>query len=116
MKHTPRMILAGAVALASLAVVPLASAGERVANPQTIFAKGMKWTERNGENKGVLMLKPSGNALINWNGTTYRGKWEKVDEYRVRTIWEAGGPPGSVWSIRETGNKDIPYVASRAEP
>jgi len=114
MKYT--LIVAAAAALAGLAVVPLASAGERVENPETIFAKGMKWSERNGENKGVLQLNANGSARINWNGTSYRGHWEKVDDYRVKTTWESGGPPGSVWSIRETGNAEIPYVASRAEP
>lgn len=115
--YTRRLILAAAAAaLAGPVVATKASAGERVENPQTIFAKGMKWSERNGENKGTLMLRPSGTALINWNGTTYHGKWEKVDEYRVRTTWESGGPPGSVWSIRETGDPNAPYVASRGQP
>ena len=58
----------------------------------------MKFSERNGEDKGVIELRKNGYAIINWNGTTYRGRWEKVDEYHVRTIWNSssGAPPGGV--------------------
>ena len=119
MNWTRKTILAGlAVILAgwiSEAQGP-ASAGALVENPETIFAKGMGWSERNGENKGVLQLNSDGSARINWNGTRYRGHWVKVDKYRVRTTWESGGPPSSVWSIRETGDAAVPYVASRRVP
>ena len=115
--YTRRMILAGVAAvLAGSVVTTEVSAGARVEHPETIFAKGMKWSERNGQNKGTLLLRPGGSALINWNGTTYSGKWEKVDEYRVRTTWESGGPPGNTWSIRQTGNPTVPYIASRGQP
>lgn len=111
------------IALATLVLVwvgnegiaPL-SAGDLVSNPETIFKRGMRWSERNGANKGVLQLNSDGSARINWNGISHRGHWEKVDEYRVRTLWNAGGPPGSIWTIRETGDKSVPYVASRSEP
>jgi hypothetical protein len=115
MKRTMKVILAG-LAVSVGSVLPALAAGDLVANPETIFAKGMKWSERNGENKGALQLNSGGSALINWNGTTYHGRWEKVDEYHVRTTWESGGPPGSVWSLRETGDSAVPYVASRRQP
>ena len=76
----------------------------------------MKWSGRHGENKGVLQLNAGGSAVISWNGTTYWGHWEKVDDYRVKTTWESADLPGNVWSIRETGDSTVPYVASRARP
>jgi hypothetical protein len=99
-----------------LAAAPGAQAGELVANPEAKFEKGMKWIERNGTDKGALQLNPSGTALLNWNGTNYQGKWEKVDEYHVRTMWKNGGPAGSVWSLRESGDPGAPYVISRRAP
>ena len=119
MNRTHKTILAGlAVILAgwvSGAQGP-ASAGALVENPETIFAKGMGWSERNGQNKGVLQLNDDGSARILWNGMRYRGHWEKVDQYHVKTTWESGGPPGSVWSARETGDPAVPYVISRGQP
>jgi hypothetical protein len=97
MNRARKTILAGlAVILAGWISGPQmsASAGARVENPETIFAKGMGWSERNGENKGVLQLNDDGSARIYWNGRRYRGHWEKVDKYRVRTTWESGGSPG----------------------
>ena len=76
MKRTMRVMLA---VLASVSVGSIfrysAFAGNRVANPETIFEKGMNWTERNGKNKGVLQLCANGGAIIHWNGTTYWGHW-----------------------------------------
>ena len=115
MKHTVQMLLvAFAIGLSSSAL-PSWSAGDLVANPETIFAKGMGFSERNGENKGVLQLSKNGYAIIKWNGTSYTGKWEKVDEYHIRTIWKEGGPPGGIWSLRTTGDSTSPYVAIREE-
>lgn len=91
-------------------------AGDLVANPETVFAKGMSWTERHGQDKGVLQLNSDGSAIVSWNGRTYYGSWERIDEYRVRTTWERGGPAGSIWSLRETGDGAIPYKASRRTP
>ena len=91
-------------------------AGDLVANPETVFEKGMSWTERNGHDKGVLQLNSNGSAIINWNGSIYWGSWEKVDEYRVKTTWESGGPKGTIWSLRATGDSAVPYVASRRVP
>ena len=116
MRRTTKVALAGLALFMVGAISPALAADDLIANPETIFAKGMGFSERNGENKGVLQLNSDGSARINWNGTTYRGHWEKVDEYRVRTAWESGRPPGSVWSIRETGDAAVPYVASRREP
>jgi hypothetical protein len=117
MKRTMKVILAGLAVVSVGSILPaLAAPGDLVANPETIFAKGMKWSERNGQNKGVLQLNSDGRALINWNGTTYRGRWEKVDEYHVKTTWDGGVPPGSAWSLRETGDSAVPYIASRREP
>ena len=113
MRRTTKMILAG-LALVSVSAIPPALAGDDlVANPETIFAKGMGFIERNGENKGVLQLSDDGSAIIKWNDTRYTGRWEKVDEYHVKTIWPEGGPPGGVWSLRATGNSASPYVAIR---
>ena len=106
-------VLLGAVLTGATATT---SAHELVANPETVFAKGMSWTERNGQDKGVLQLNTDGSAIINWNGTTYYGSWEKVGEYRVKTTWESGGPNGSVWSLRETGDGAVPYRATRRTP
>jgi hypothetical protein len=117
MKQMRIAIVAG-LALTSLALAGsgFAAPGDRVANPETLFAKGLKWIERNGENRGVLQLNSNGSAIIMWNGRTYYGSWEKVDEYRVKTMWKHGGPPGSVWSVRETGDSASPYVVSRGTP
>ena len=117
MKRLIRLIVAGVV-LVSLDLVGSGSAapGDRVANPETLFAKGLRWTERNGTNRGVLQLNSNGSAIINWNGRTYYGDWEKVDEFHVETSWKHGGPPGSVWSVRETGDSASPYVVSRGTP
>ena len=113
MRRTTKMILAG-LALVSVSAIPPALAGDDlVANPETIFAKGMGFIERNGENKGVLQLSDNGSATIEWNGTSYTGRWEKVDEFHVKTIWKEGGPPGGVWSLRTTGDSTSPYVAIR---
>jgi hypothetical protein len=112
MRRTTKMILAG-LALVSISAIPPALAGDLVANPDTIFAKGMGFSERNGENKGVIQLSDNGYAIIKWNGTSYTGRWEKVDEFHVKTIWKEGGPPGGVWSLRTTGNSASPYVAIR---
>jgi hypothetical protein len=116
MKRAMKVILAGLAVVSMGSILPALAAGDLVANPETIFAKGMKWSERNGENTGVLQLNLHGSAIINWNGTTYYGHWERVDKYRVKTTWESGGPPGSVWSLRETGDSAVPYIASRREP
>ena len=117
MKRTMRVTLAVLASVSVGSTFPcLAFAGSRVANPETIFEKGMSWSERNGTNKGVLQLYANGGAIINWNGTTYYGHWVKTDEYHVKTTWENGGPPGSRWSIRETGDSAVPYIASRGEP
>lgn len=117
MKCKGRTPLAGFVAvLASSVLATQAPAGVRVANPESIFAKGMSWTERGGQDKGVMQLNSDGSAIINWNGRTYWGHWEKVDDYRVKTTWEDGGPPGSVWSLRQTDDYTVPYVASRRAP
>ena len=91
-------------------------AGHLVAHPETVFEKGMSWTERNGQDKGVLQLNTDGSAIVNWNGRTYYGSWQKMGDYRVKTMWESGGPPGSVWSLRETGDGAAPYIASRRAP
>jgi hypothetical protein len=93
--------------------IPAYSAGDLVANPETIFAKGMGFSERNGENKGVIQLSANGYAIIKWNGTSYTGRWEKIDEYHIRTIWGDAAPPGGVWSLRTTGDSASPYVAIR---
>jgi len=116
MKRTTVMFLmAFAVGLVA-PTLPSFSAGDLVANPETIFAKGMGFSERNGENKGVIQLSKNGYAIIKWNGTTYTGKWEKVDEYHIRTIWkDSGGPPGGIWSLRTTGDSTSPYVAIRED-
>jgi hypothetical protein len=117
MKRVMKVIVTGlASVILGLAISGNVSAGDRVANPETLFAKGLSWTERNGENKGVLQLNANGSAIILWNGHTYYGSWEKVDEYHVQTSWKHGGPPGSVWSVRETGNSASPYVVSRGTP
>ena len=114
-----RMTMMFLVALATGvfgSTLPSFSAGDLVANPETIFAKGMGFSERNGENKGVIQLSKNGYAIIKWNGTTYTGKWEKVDDYHIRTIWQdSGGPPGGVWSLRTTGDSTSPYVAIRED-
>jgi len=114
MKRTVKVVLA-ALTVGVISILPALAADDLVANPETIFAKGMKFSERNGEDKGVIELRKNGYAIINWNGTTYRGRWEKVDEYHVRTIWNSssGAPPGGVWSLRPTGNSASPYVAIR---
>jgi hypothetical protein len=116
MKRTIKVILAALTLGMIGSIQPTLAAEDLVANPETIFAKGMKFSERNGENKGVIQLNPKGSAIINWNGTTYRGNWEKVDEYHIKTTWESGGPPGGVWSLRPTGNSASPYVAIREAP
>jgi hypothetical protein len=117
MNRTTKVILAG-IALAWLgsSLPAPVSAGNLVAHPETLFAKGMKFSERHGQNKGVIHLNSRGSAVISWNGVTHWGRWEKVDEYHVRTIWKQGGPPGGVWSIRETGNSAVPYIAIRKGP
>src|SRR5262245_2928038 len=110
MKRTMQVTLALLVSVSVGSIFSgLASARERVANPETIFRHGMGWTERHGNNKGVLQLNPAGGALIHWNGITYRGHWQKIDEYHVETTWENGGPPGSIWSLRATGDATVPY-------
>lgn len=114
MKRSMRVILAGLALVSVSSFLPVFGAEDLVANPETIFAKGMKVTL--GEDKALIELKSNGGAIINWNGTVYRGKWEKVDEYHVKTTWESGGPPGGVWSLRPTGNSASPYVAIREEP
>jgi hypothetical protein len=116
MKRAMKVILAGLAVVSMGSTLPALATGDLVANPETIFATGMRWNERNGENTGLLRLHSNGSAIINWNGTTYRGHWQKVGEYRVKTTWESGGPPGSVWSLRETGDSAVPYVASRGAP
>jgi hypothetical protein len=116
MKRAMKVILAGLAVVSMGSTLPALATGDLVANPETVFAKGMRWTERNGEDTGVLQLNTSGSAIIHWNGTTYRGHWQRVGEYRVKTTWESGGPPGSVWSLRETGDSAAPYVASRRTP
>src|SRR5262245_404311 len=107
-------IFAAAFALSILSMSgPAFTADDLVANPETIFAKGMGFSERNGENKGVIQLSDNGYAIIKWNGTSHTGRWEKVDEYHIRTIWKEGGPPGGIWSLRKTGDSSSPYVAIR---
>jgi hypothetical protein len=32
------------------------------------------------------------------------------------TIWENDGSPGNVWALRETGDRAVPYIASRRAP
>jgi hypothetical protein len=119
MRRTTKVILAG-LALVSIGVIPpaLAATGDLVAHPETLLAKGMKFSEKNGKNKGIIHLNSNGSAIINWNGTTYSGHWEKVDDYHVKTIWKKvkGGPPGGVWSVRATGDSAVPYVAIRRAP
>jgi hypothetical protein len=95
--------------------LPSLAAGDLVPNPETIFAKGMGFSERNGENKGVIQLSKNGYAIIKWNGTSHTGKWEKIDEFHIRTIWKDGGPPGGIWSLKTTGDSTSPYVAIREE-
>jgi len=115
MKRIVKIILA-ALTVGVISILPALAADDLVANPETIFAKGMKFSERNGEDKGVIELKKNGYAIINWNGTTYKGRWEKVDEFHVKTIWDSSsssGPPGGTWSLRPTGNSASPYVAIR---
>src|SRR5215510_11913636 len=104
MKRTTMLFLTTLVVGLFSTALPSQSAGDLIANPETIFAKGMGFSEKNGENKGVIQLSANGYAIIKWNGTTYTGRWEKVDEYHVKTIWKDGGPPGGVWSLRATGN------------
>ena len=115
MKLVSKMFLAAFVVGIFSGALPGFSAGDLVANPETIFAKGMGFSERNGENKGVIQLSANGYAIIKWNGTSYTGKWEKVDEYHIKTIWKEGGPPGGIWSLRTTGDNTSPYVAIREE-
>ena len=116
MKHPAKIVLATLV-LASTGWLGSLSANALVASPEKVFSHGLRWTDRaNPDNKGVMQLNSGGGALIHWNGHTYRGHWEKVDDYHVRTMWEDGGPPGSIWSLRETGDSAVPFVASRAEP
>ena len=114
MRQITKAILAGLALISVSATLPVL-AGDLVANPETIFAKGMGFSERNGENKGVLQLSDNGYAIIKWNGTTHTGTWEKIDEYHIRTIWKSGGPPGGVWSLRATGDSSSPYVAIRED-
>jgi hypothetical protein len=110
-----KLYLAG-VALGILGSISVAySAGDLVPNPETVFAKGMGFSERDGANKGVIQLSGNGYAIIKWNGTTHTGKWEKIDEFHIRTIWKEGGPPGGVWSLKTTGDSTSPYVAIREE-
>ena len=117
MKRAMKVILAGLAVASMGSTLPALAVGDAVANPETIFAKGAKWSERNGENTAVLQLHSNGSAIINWNGTTYHGHWQRVDEYRVRTTWESGGPPGSVWSLsRNFGDSAVPYIASWRAP
>ena len=115
MKRAMKVILAALAVGAMASTLPAFAVDDLVANPETIFAKGMKVSERNGEDKGIIELRSNGYAIINWNGTIYKGQWEKVDEYHVKTTWDSGdgGPPGGVWSLRPTGNSESPYVAIR---
>ena len=115
MKLIIKTIIAGLAFVSISATLRALAAGDLVANPETIFAKGMGFSERNGENKGVIQLSANGYAIIKWNGTSHTGKWEKIDEYHIRTIWKDGGPPGGVWSLRTTGDSTSPYVAIREE-
>ena len=113
MNRASTMLLAGLASVSVASILPApASAGELVANPETIFEHGMKWSFKNGDH-GVLHLNSNGSAVTSWNEKTYWGHWEKVDEYHVKTTWESGGPPGAVWSLRATGDPAVPYVASR---
>ena len=116
MKRPIKVILAALALGVTGSTLPVFAADDLVPNPETIFAKGMKFSERNGEDKGVIELRPNGYAIINWNGTPYTGKWEKVDEFHVKTMWDSDGPPGGVWSLRPTGNSASPYVAIREAP
>ena len=80
MKRTVKLVLATFAVGVIGSTLPVL-AGDLVSNPETIFAKGMKFSERNGEDKGVIELRSGGYAIINWNGTTYKGRWDKIDEY-----------------------------------
>lgn len=116
MKHAAKVALATLV-FAYAGWLGSLSANAAITDPQKAFLHGLRWTDRyNPDNKGVMQLKPGGEALIHWNGHTYWGHWEKVDDYHVRTMWPNGGPPGSIWSLRETGDPASPYVASSPEP
>ena len=106
-----RMILAGLALVSVGSILPVFGAEDLVANPEKIFAKGMKVTL--GNDIGLIELKSNGGAIMNLNGKVYRGKWEKVDEYHVKMTWGSGGPQGGVWSLRATGNSANPYVAMR---
>src|SRR4029079_8212256 len=53
MKRTTVMFLMSFAVGLVAPTLPSFSAGDLVANPETIFAKGMGFSERNGENKGV---------------------------------------------------------------
>ena len=56
--------LAGFLLTAALILpTPVTAAGDRVADPETVFAKGMSWTERNGQDKGVMQLNANGSAI-----------------------------------------------------
>ena len=116
MNLTTKAILA-ALAIVSVGSInlPVLAADDLVPNPETIFAKGMGVSERNGENKGIIQLSKNGYAIMKLNGTTHTGRWEKVDEFHVKTIWKEGGPPGGIWSLRATGNSVTPYVAIRED-
>jgi len=114
--RTKNTLAVFAAVLTGAVLATQVSARNLVANPETVFEKGMSWTERGGQDKGVMQLNSDGSAVINWNGTTYWGHWEKVDDYRVKTTWENGGPPGAVWSLRDTGDSAVPYIASRRAP
>jgi hypothetical protein len=105
------MILAGLTLFSVGAILPVVAAEDLVANPEKIFKKGMKVTM--GNDHGLIELKSNGGAIMKLNGTIYRGKWEKVDEYHVKTTWRSGGPQGGIWSLRKTGNSANPYVAIR---
>ncbi len=115
MHRTAKMIFAALAVVSAWSIEPVTAADDLVANPETIFAKGMGFSERNGTNKGVIQLSANGYAIIKWNGTTHTGRWEKVDEFHIKTIWKEGGPPGGIWSLRRTGDSAVPYVAIRED-
>jgi len=109
------------IAAAGLFLLPAsdqATAGEKVADPVSLFGgNGRYWIPRSGDGKGIIKLYRDGSARMLWNDQwTFMGSWTQNGD-QVTTQWEEGAPvTGNTWTLRTNDDPSKEYTASSEKP
>ncbi len=113
-----KLTVAGAAAIAVLAMAPLAaSAGMYVKDPVGLFSgNGRYWMPRHGNGSGVIRLNRDGSVIMVWNKMPYRGTWKQTGD-RITTMWDNGAPfKAPSWRVHKNADPKKQYTATSSKP